>query len=86
MKKGFTLTETIVVIIIIGIVSAILIPTITNSYQESKENIIEIRNNEQETINIDIETNEIIQDTTNYKLVNIEYTNKTIYCYWEKKD
>lgn len=85
MKKGFTLTETLVVIIILGIVSAILIPSITSSYQESKEHIIEIKNGEQETINVDIKTNEIIQDTTGYKLVNVEYTNKTIYCYWERK-
>ena len=84
-KKGFTLTETLVVIIILGIVSAILIPSITSSYQESKEHIIEIKNGEQETINVDIKTNEIIQDTSGYKLVNIEYRENKIICYWEKE-
>lgn len=83
--KGFTLTEMIVVIVMIGIVSAVLIPTITNSYKQSKEHIVEIKNGEQETINVDIQTNEPLQDTSGYKLVNIEYRENKIICYWEKE-
>lgn len=43
MKKGFTLVELLAVIGIIGIVSLIVFPTITNSIQKSKNNLYQIQ-------------------------------------------
>ena len=38
MKKGFTLIELLTVLVILAIISVIVIPTITNSIEEAKEN------------------------------------------------
>ena len=79
MKKGFTLIEIILVILIIGIIASVLIPTLAKTYQNQKSQIVQIVNNEQQVVNIDTENN-ILQDTTGYELVDIKYVDNIIYC------
>lgn len=88
-NKAFTLTELIIVIVIIGILSAILIPHLINGFETSKENIIDIYNEEQEVYCYDIETNELLGgkefDNEGYELVEIKNTGKEIKLYFRKK-
>lgn len=92
--KGFTLVELIIVIAIIGILSAILIPSIAASYSRAKEDIVEIYNSEKHVVcyyrgNVIYEgpAKSIPEDfKTKYKLVDIEYHGNFIYLYYEDAD
>lgn len=87
IKKGFTIVELVIVIAVIGILSAVLIPTFTNFFDDSKTEIVQIYNrlNEQDTEIIvkDKGTKEIIyqgklsewDDKDKYELVDIEGQN-----------
>lgn len=79
MQKGFTITELVIVLIIIAILSAVLIPQLINGAEKSKDEIIDIYNGKQVQV-IDIDTNEIIyQGDKNgamldgYTLVDVKY-------------
>lgn len=79
MKRAFTLIETIIVIAIIAIMSAITIPVITNAYDNSKQQIIDIYNGVQIQV-IDVDTNEVIYQgekenasLDGYTLVDVQY-------------
>lgn len=79
MKRAFTLIETVIVIAIIAIMSAITIPAITNAYDNSKQQIIDIYNGVQIQV-IDVDTNEVIYQgdkdglhIDGYTLVDVQY-------------
>lgn len=79
MKKAFTLIETVIVIAIIAIMSAVIIPTIINAYENGKQEIISTYNGKQIQA-IDVETNEIIYQgdkdglhIDGYTLVDVQY-------------
>lgn len=82
MKKAFTIMELILVIAVIAIISAILLPKLIQQYDTSKENIIEIYNEEKKVINIDKEGN-ILESIEGYKLIDIIYKGNIIYCVFE---
>ena len=82
MKKGFTLIELILVILIIGIIASVLIPTLTKTFDNQKSQIVQIYNQEQQVVNIDTENN-ILTDTTGYRMVDVKYDNNIIYCIFE---
>lgn len=87
IKKGFTIVELVIVIAVIGILSAVLIPTFINFFDDSKTEMVQIYNrlNEQdiEIIVKDKDTKEIIyqgkssewDDKDQYELVDIEGQN-----------
>ena len=87
IKKGFTIVELVIVIAVIGILSAVLIPTFIIFFDDSKTEIVQIYNrlNEQdiEIIVKDKDTKEIIyqgkssewDDKDQYELVDIEGQN-----------
>ena len=81
-KSGFTLIEIILVILIIGIIASVLIPTLMHTFDNQKSQIVQIVNNEQQVVNIDTENN-ILQDTTRYELVDIKYDGNIIYCIYK---
>jgi len=85
MKKGFTLIELILVILIIGIIASVLIPTLTKTFDTQKSQIVQIYNQEQQVVNIDTENN-ILTDTTGYKMVDVKYDGNIIYCIFEPID
>lgn len=79
MKRAFTLIETIIVIAIMAIMSAITIPVITNAYDNSKQQIIDIYNGVQIQV-VDVDTNEVIYQGDKdglhiygYTLVDVQY-------------
>ena len=44
MKRAFTIVELVIVMAIIAIISVILLPQLTKTFESSKENIIDIYN------------------------------------------
>lgn len=94
VKKGFTLIEIVIVIMIIGVISAILIPTFVSVYDYSKENIVDIYNNDNYIICYYNEDEIIYEGPSSqvpaefkakYNLVNIKYENNIIYLYYIDK-
>ena len=87
INKGFTIIELVIVIAVIAVLVAVLIPTFTNFFDDSKTEIVQIYNrlNEQdiEIIVKDKDTKEIIyqgkssewDDKDQYELVDIEGQN-----------
>lgn len=47
MNKAFTLTELVIVIAIVAILSAVILPIIINTADNSKDNIVDIFNDNQ---------------------------------------
>lgn len=88
-KKAFTLSELIIAIVIIGILSAILIPHLISGSQTSKENIIDIYNEEQKVYCYDIDTGELLGgkefDSEGFKLIEIKNNGKIINLYFRKE-
>ena len=39
MKKGFTLVEILIVIVLIGVIMTLVVPKITSSYKSAKKNM-----------------------------------------------
>ena len=83
MKKAFTLVELLVCIGIIAIIGAVTIPTLANSYDNAKEDIIDQYNgNDVRVVNID--TNEVIYEgkseelKQNYTLIDVKYENGVV--------
>lgn len=79
MKHGFTLTELVIVIMLVAIMAAIIVPTAVDVYRNSKDEIIDIYNGKQVQV-IDIDTNEIIYQgdkdgatLDGYTLVDVKY-------------
>ena len=79
MRRGFTLTELVIVLMLVAIMAAIIIPTAVDVYINSKDEIIDIYNGKQVQV-IDIDTNEIIYQgdkdgamLDGYTLVDVKY-------------
>ena len=71
MRRGFTLIELLAVLVIIAILSVIVVPTVTNSIEEAKENTY----NEQ--VNIIKQAGESYFIDSNYKV--LENEQKVVY-------
>lgn len=79
MKQAFTLIETVIVIAIVAIMSAVIFPTIINAYENGKQEIISTYNGKQIQV-IDVDTGEIIYQGDKdglhiggYTLVDVQY-------------
>lgn len=83
MKKAFTLVELLVCIGIIAIIGAVTIPTLTKSYDNAKEDIIDQYNRNDVRV-VDIDTNEVIYEgkseelKQNYTLIDVKYENGVV--------
>ena len=82
MRKGFTLIELVIVIAIIGIMSAILIPTFTNLANQSKKDIINIYN-EPKKIYIYQDKEITEEESKQYQLVDVKYESGYVIMYFE---
>lgn len=81
-RKGFTLIELVLVIAIIGIMSAILIPTFTNLMEQNKQKIINIYNEPKKVYMLN--GKEITEEESKqYTLVNVEYNGGVVVMYFE---
>lgn len=84
MRKGFTLIELVLVIAIIGIMSAILIPTFTNLMEQNKQKIINIYNEPKKVYMLgDKEITE--EESKQYTLVNVEYKGDVVVMIFEEQ-
>lgn len=82
MRKGFTLIELVIVIAIIGIMSAILIPTFTNLMEQNKQKIINIYNEPKKVYMLN--GKEITEEESKqYTLVNVEYKGDVVVMFFE---
>ena len=90
MKKGFTIVELVIVIAIISILAAVLIPSIVNGADGTKQEIIDIYNGQTVRM-IDNETGEILyegkgtSEIDGYSLVNIEVKDGVVVMYMSNK-
>lgn len=91
-KKGFTLLELIIVIGIIGIISAILIPNLSRTFTDTKQDIVDMYNNPKIVCYYDQEViyegdskymPEDIKDR--YILADIKFSNGITYMYFIDK-
>lgn len=79
-RKGFTLTEMLIVIILISLMAVITVPRLQESFEGAKESIVETYNGKQIRV-IEKDTNEILYEGSkqempnfdNYRLISIEY-------------
>ena len=77
MRKGFTMIELVIVLAIISIMAAVLIPHLAETSNKAKDKIVQIYNG-QNVLKIDIDTGEVIEDDTNYELIDIVSENDII--------
>lgn len=78
MKKAFTITELVIVIAIISIMSAVILPTVINTADNSKDNIVDIFNGNQvchvyENENLLFVGNIKDFDFTNYTMLSVDF-------------
>ena len=78
MRKAFTLTELVIVIAIVAILSAVILPTIINTADNSRENIVDIFNGNQvccvyENNNLLFVGNIKDFDFTNYTMLSVDF-------------
>ena len=84
MKKAFTLAEVLITLGIIGVVSAITIPTVVSKYQKYvlKNQFIKSYSNLQNAINMTISANGTYYDCYNNGLSGIDYHYSDCSAFW----
>lgn len=80
--KAFTITELVIVIAIIGILSAILIPTFASVVKSSTHEAVEIKNGEQQIIYVDKKGN-VLNSIEGMKLVGARFEKGIVYLIYE---
>lgn len=90
-NRAFTIIELVFVIAIISILSVVLIPKMTEGFDSSKQNIIDIYNGQKVCV-IDMDTNEVIYEgnkeslnLTDYILVDVTYSGSIVTMYVKTK-
>ena len=88
MKHGFTLTELVIVIMVVAIMAAIIVPTAVDVYRNSKDEIIDIYNGKTVRM-VDYQTGEILYEGKNavtldgYTLVDVKNDGNVVVMYME---